>query len=206
MRLTGQPPIPGPGPPLICITCPPGPTNTPLPPPGPLLPEPMLTRFTTTRWPAVRPLVIWVSPLTVSPVVTVLVTWRPFTITWTTVFPPGPRRIAADGTASASATWWEMIVREAEVPAYRPDGVPVTSITTGNVGTPELVSAVRPIEATVPVTGPLAPSVVITTGSPVLMWSTTLALTLALTTSLALITVIDVSELPESLAPAPLSP
>ena len=50
-----------------------------------------------------------------------------------------------------------MIVTEAEAPAYRPDGVPVTSMTTGNVATPELVSAVRPIEATVPLTGPLAP-------------------------------------------------
>src|SRR6266702_3479400 len=36
-------------------------------------------------------------------------------------------------------------------------------MTTGKVATPELVSAVRPIEATVPVTGPGAPSVVIKT-------------------------------------------
>ncbi len=72
-----------------------------------------------------------------------------------------------------------MIETVADAPAYRPDGVPVTSMVTGKVATPELVSAVRPIEPTVPLTGPFAPSVVITAGSPSLIWSTTLASTLA---------------------------
>src|SRR6266851_847644 len=96
-----------------------------------------------------------------------------------------------------------MIDTAAEAPAYRPDGVPVTSMTTGKVATPELVLAMRPIEATLPWTGPAAPSVVITTWSPVLIWPTTVALTFALITSLALITVIDELELLEPVPPDP---
>src|SRR6266851_6044982 len=96
-----------------------------------------------------------------------------------------------------------MIDTAAEAPAYRPDGVPVTSMTTGKVATPELVLAMRPIEATLPWTGPAAPSVVITTWSPVLIWPTTVSLTFALITSLALITVIDELELLEPVPPDP---
>src|SRR5271170_214369 len=100
-----------------------------------------------------------------------------------------------------------MIETVSDAPAYRPDGVPVTSMATGKVATPELVSAVRPIEATVPLTGPFTPSVVITAGSPSLIWPTTLASTLASTTSLALTTVIEPAELPEpEPEPEPLSP
>src|SRR5579875_952791 len=54
----------------------------------------------------------------------------------------------------------------------------------------------RPIDATVPLTGPSVPSVLIVAWSPVLIWPTTLALTLALITSFALTTVIE-PELPE---------
>src|ERR1019366_1097591 len=100
-----------------------------------------------------------------------------------------------------------MIETVAEAPSYRPDGVPVTLMTTGKVATPELVEATRPIEATVPRTGPAAFSVVITAWSRVLIRPTTVASTLALMMSLALITVIE-SELPELVPPdpPPLSP
>src|ERR1039458_46596 len=95
-----------------------------------------------------------------------------------------------------------MIETVAEAPSYRPDGVPVTLMTTGKVATPELVEATRPIEATVPRTGPAAFSVVITAWSRVLIRPTTVASTLALMMSLALITVIE-SELPELVPPDP---
>ncbi len=62
--------------------------------------------FRTTCSPAVSPLVTWVSPPEVSPVVTSRVTWRPCTITCTVLFPPGPGVIAAAGTASTFASWW----------------------------------------------------------------------------------------------------
>src|ERR1039457_3534765 len=96
-----------------------------------------------------------------------------------------------------------MIEMVAEAPWYRPDGVPVTLMTTEKVATPELVEAMRPIEATVPRTGPAAHSVVITAWSPVLIRPTTVASTLALITSLALITVIEGVDLPD---PPPLDP
>src|ERR1039457_3355495 len=98
-----------------------------------------------------------------------------------------------------------MIEMVAEAPWYRPDGVPVTVMTTGKVATPELVEATRPIEATVPRTGPAAFSVVITAWSPVLIRPTTVASTLALMMSLALITVIE-SELPDPPLPDPPPP
>src|ERR1039457_6534087 len=98
-----------------------------------------------------------------------------------------------------------MIEMVAEAPWYRPDGVPVTLMTTGKVATPELVEAMRPIEATVPRTGPAAFWVVITAWSPVLIRPTTVASTLALMMSLALITVIE-PELPELVPPDPPPP
>src|ERR1039457_3519616 len=98
-----------------------------------------------------------------------------------------------------------MIEMVAEAPWYRPDGVPVTLTTTGKVATPELVEAMRPIEATVPRTGPAAFWVVITAWSPVLFRPTTVASTLALMMSLALITVIE-PELPELVPPDPPPP
>src|ERR1035438_7722972 len=100
-----------------------------------------------------------------------------------------------------------MIEMVAEAPSDRPDGVPGTLMTTGKVATPELVEATRPIEATVPRTGPAAFWVVITAWSPTLIRPTTVASTLALMMSLALITVIE-SELPELVPPdpPPLSP
>src|ERR1039457_6036669 len=98
-----------------------------------------------------------------------------------------------------------MIEMVAEAPWYRPDGVPVTLMTTGKVATPELVEAMRPIEATVPRTGPAAFWVVITAWSPVLIRPTTVASTLALMMSLALITVIE-PDLPELVPPDPPPP
>src|ERR1035437_332942 len=95
-----------------------------------------------------------------------------------------------------------MIEMVAEAPWYRPDGVPVTLMTTGKVATPELVEAMRPSEATVPRTGPAAFWVVITAWSPTLIRPTTVASTLALMMSLALITAIE-SELPELVPPDP---
>ena len=80
----------------------------------------------------------------------------------------------------------------------------MTLITTGKVATPELVSAMRPIEWTVPTTGAAAPPVVISTWSPALMWPTTLASTLALTISFALTRLMSPVELPESELPDPL--
>src|ERR1035438_3137907 len=172
MRLIGQPP-PGPGPPpggrRTTTWPPPGPMKTPLPFPELPLPEPTVTArgmFTTTCSPTVSPLVIWVSPPDVSPVVTSLATRWPLMIVYTTVFPPDTRTAAA-GTARALVSWREMIEAVAEAPSYRPDGVPVTWMTRGKVATRELVEAMRPIEATVPRTGPAAPSVVITAWSPV---------------------------------------
>ena len=43
-----------------------------------------------------------------------------------------------------------MIDTSALLPPRRPDGLPVTSMTTGNVETPEVVVATRPIDPTVP--------------------------------------------------------
>src|ERR1700729_3746334 len=99
-----------------------------------------------------------------------------------------------------------MIETEADAPAYRPDVLPVTSTVTGKVATPELVLAVSPIEATVPLTGPDAPSAVITTWSPSLILSTTLASTFASITSLLLTTVITSLDPLEALPPEPPDP
>src|ERR1700733_15078076 len=96
-----------------------------------------------------------------------------------------------------------MIETVADAPAYRPDVLPVTLMVTGKVATPELGSAVSPIEATVPLTGPDAPGGVITTWSPSLILSTPLASTFASITSLLLTTVITSLD---PLAPLPPDP
>src|ERR1039457_1260655 len=59
---------------------------------------------TTTCSPAVSPLVIWVSPSEVSPVVTSFATRWPCTIVYTTIFPP-EKTTAAFGTARTLLTW-----------------------------------------------------------------------------------------------------
>src|SRR5579872_6255282 len=99
-----------------------------------------------------------------------------------------------------------MIETEADAPAYNPVVLPVTLMVTGNVATPELVFAVRPIDATVPLTGPGAPWAVITTWSPSLILSTTLASTFASITSLLLTTVISSLDPLEPLPPEPPEP
>src|SRR5215472_17444226 len=93
----------------------------------------------------------------------------------------------------------------AEAPAYSPDGVPVTLMTTGNVATPEEVLATRPMEPTVPDTAP-APGAAISTWSPSFIRFTTLASTLALTTSPVRTTVMPALLPPEPPSDPPSEP
>jgi hypothetical protein len=105
----------------------------------------------TTTWsPAFRPLVIWISPLLVMPVVTARVDLAPFTETVTEGV-PFDRVIAAAGTASASGIAWYVMTADALAPAWKPVGVPSTVTTTGKVATPELDDAIAPTDVTVPV-------------------------------------------------------
>jgi len=67
------------------------------------------------------------------------------------------------------------------LPAYRPAGVPVTEMTTGNALDPEDDEATIPTELTKPNTGVVEPVVVMLTWSPLAMFATSLAPTEALT-------------------------
>ena len=104
----------------------------------------------TTLSPAVTPLVIWVSPLWAAPTVTGFTTWAPFT-TWVTVaWPLELYEMAAVGTSVTLLSCLTMMFTAAVEPAYRPAGLPVTSMTTGKVVTLELWLPIRLMEATVP--------------------------------------------------------
>jgi hypothetical protein len=75
-----------------------------------------------------------------------------------------------------------MIDTLAELPAYRPLGLPVTEMTTGNPVDPEAEEATIPMELTRPNTGVLEPVVVMVTWSPLAMFARSLAPTEASTT------------------------
>ena len=66
-------------------------------------------------------------------------------------------------------------------PPYRPDGLPVTSMTTGNVDTFELVEARRPTDATVPKMSAVDPDTVTVAWSPTFTWLTWVLFTVELT-------------------------
>ena len=68
------------------------------------------------------------------------------------------------------------------LPAYRPAGVPVTEMTTGNALVPEDDEATIPTELTKPNTGVAEPVVVMLTWSPLAMFATSAAPTEASTT------------------------
>jgi hypothetical protein len=75
-----------------------------------------------------------------------------------------------------------MIDTFTELPAYKPAGLPVTAMTTGNALVPVDDEATIPIELTRPNTGVVEPVVVIVTWSPVAMFARSLAPTEASTT------------------------
>ena len=75
-----------------------------------------------------------------------------------------------------------MIDTFAELPAYRPLGLPVTEMTTGKPVDPEEDEATIPIEETRPNTGVADPLVVMVTWSPLAMFARSLAPTEAFTT------------------------
>ena len=75
-----------------------------------------------------------------------------------------------------------MIDTFAELPAYRPLGLPVTEMTTGKPVDPEEDEATIPTELTRPNTGVVEPVVVKVTWSPLAMFARSLAPTEASTT------------------------
>ncbi len=75
-----------------------------------------------------------------------------------------------------------MIETVAELPAYRPAGLPVTEMTTGKALDPEEEEATIPTEVTWPNTGVVEPAVVMVAWLPLAMFARSLAPTEALTT------------------------
>ena len=75
-----------------------------------------------------------------------------------------------------------MIDTLALVPPYSPEGLPVTSMTTGNDETPDVVVATTPMEPTVPYTGVVAPDGVMLDWSPTWSCDTPLLDTVEFTT------------------------
>ena len=76
------------------------------------------------------------------------------------------------GTSTTLLSCSVVMVKVAEVPAYNPDGVPVTATTTGNDATLELPEpldwATRPTDDTVPYTVAVEPLAWMVTWSPTL--------------------------------------
>src|SRR6478736_6565473 len=74
-----------------------------------------------------------------------------------------------------------MIETSAETPSCRPSGLPVTSTTTGYAATPPVLVDSSPISATVPYTGSVAPSGVISTWLPTAIRATSVSPTVTST-------------------------
>jgi len=116
----------------------------------------------------------------------VLTRWPP-TCRYTTVAPPSLCRDLV-GTDRTSVTCLTMSTTPALPPAYSPGGLPVTSMTTGNIAVPpadELAST--PTEAIVPNTRTELPVGVIVACNPFLSCGRSALLTLAWTTQASVV-------------------
>src|SRR5437764_7510226 len=143
---------------MVAPPRPPAPPPPPTKPPPP--PKPRLVVFdgsgwlrsaSMTCWPSCRPDLISVRSGPVAPTCTgtVLVLLPDTTVTmWSA--PPPAVRMAEVGTARTSATRLRMIVTAAEAPLRRPDGDPVSPITTGYTVVDPLVVGITPIDTTLP--------------------------------------------------------
>src|SRR5450759_3079229 len=137
-----------------------GPLKPPPPKPPPPVPLPVRDRVPpvpptrkaapTTLSPAFSPLRIWVTGPYVVPTFTGVLTCAPLLIWCTTVLPPSVCS-ALVGTVSRLSICLTMMETSAAPPAYKPLGLPVTTMVTGKLALPlDDDEAMMPMDLTVP--------------------------------------------------------